>query len=470
MNDNSQQTPPPLPDGAPAPVKPPGPERIGRTRRGYASSAVFRRQLTEGMPRTWVTWSLLAANCLVFAAMVATGSSVMTPTVEDLLAWGGDFGPLAMQGESWRLVSSAFVHIGLLHLAMNMICLAKTGPLLERLIGHSNMAAIYVFSMVIGSLVSICFLGDSVGAGASGAIFGLFGALFRCMGVLQRKVPKEIFSDLRIWVGLFVAYNVLTGLSDPSIDNAAHVGGVVAGYLGAVLLCRARESEDAQVPLMQTNYRMTAVMIPIVALAYFTVDSITATRPLHQAYPLMAAMERAEAKEDYQAALTYSDKLVELLPDEAYLHGQRGLHLGNIARFDDALAATKRAVHLNHSEPMWHNNLAWILSSLKRYEQGAEAAREAISLAPDMLLAHQNLLDCLMELGDNPPYLEAAQAAVSRIESAAWLHGHLSWGLYNADKLDQAIESATRCLELAPDYTWAQDHLKSMLAERAAGK
>jgi hypothetical protein len=145
MSDASQ----PPPSGSHPPVR--------RTRRRRTSASGFASQLAAAMPRPWVSYALLGINAIVFLLMIATGVSAIDPTTPELLAWGADFGPWTVGGEWWRLVSNAFVHIGVLHLLLNMWCLQGVGPLAERLLGHGVFAVVYVFSGILGSLVSIAW-------------------------------------------------------------------------------------------------------------------------------------------------------------------------------------------------------------------------------------------------------------------------------------------------------------------------
>jgi rhomboid protease GluP len=192
--------------------------------------------LAAAMPRPWVSYALLGINAIVFLLMIATGVSAIDPTTPELLAWGADFGPWTVGGEWWRLVSNAFVHIGVLHLLLNMWCLQGAGPLAERLLGHGVFAVVYVFSGILGSLVSIAWNPTWVSAGASGAVFGTYGALFVCSLKLRRNFPTDVFEPIRNSALVFVLYNIHYGLRTSNIDHAAHVGGLSAGLLATWLL------------------------------------------------------------------------------------------------------------------------------------------------------------------------------------------------------------------------------------------
>ncbi|MEK7270340.1 MAG: rhomboid family intramembrane serine protease [Planctomycetota bacterium] len=183
------------------------------------------------------TYALIGACALVFAAMVATGVDLIQPKTESLLRWGADHGPRAASGEWWRTFTSMFVHVGLIHIGLNMWVLSQCGPFLERLFGRAFFLPIYLACGLVGSLASLAVHPEVVSAGASGAIFGLYGALLGYLGRERRSLPREAVSGLLkngLW---FVGINLFLGFSIPAIDNAAHIGGLLAGcvlgFLGA---------------------------------------------------------------------------------------------------------------------------------------------------------------------------------------------------------------------------------------------
>jgi rhomboid protease GluP len=224
---------------APDPPPPPPPTtKPAQTLRQQQATRMleFRRQLEPYTPRVYVTWALIAINVAVWIAMVATGTKPLSPTTMDLLHWGADYAPRTTHGQWWRPFSAMFLHAGIIHLVMNMIVLASIGPFMERLLGNVGFFALYLFAGMTGSLLSLLHAPTVVSVGASGAIFGLYGAL---VGFLLRShgtLPKDILQQLLRMAGAFVVYNFLFGLGVKGIDQAAHVGGLVGGFVGGVLL------------------------------------------------------------------------------------------------------------------------------------------------------------------------------------------------------------------------------------------
>ena len=209
--------------------------------------------------RSWsyapATYVLVGINCLVFLVMVAHHVSMGNPTSDQLLYWGADnAGNVLLQGQWWRIVTAMFVHVGILHLATNMWCLWNLGLLAEPLMGSAGVLAVYILTGAAGNLLSTLVnwlwpLHEAgvavfpVGAGASGAVFGIAGALIILLKSHLLPVPPQELHKLRKSVIYFAAINLVLGLSISfgtmvahsglSIDNMAHLGGFSSGLLFA---------------------------------------------------------------------------------------------------------------------------------------------------------------------------------------------------------------------------------------------
>ncbi|MBN3583738.1 rhomboid family intramembrane serine protease [Algoriphagus aestuarii] len=182
---------------------------------------------TEGY---FVTPILIIINLLVFSAMVVSGVHFLIPHGQDLLNWGANYLPATLNGQVWRLLTSIFLHIGILHLILNMYALLYIGILLEPILGKSRFLFAYLLSGITASLVSIQWNQLHISAGASGAIFGMYGVFLALLisNFLEKSVRKAFLSSIVVFVG----YNLLVGLNPESqIDNAAHIGGLICGII-----------------------------------------------------------------------------------------------------------------------------------------------------------------------------------------------------------------------------------------------
>lgn len=186
-----------------------------------------------------LTLLLIGANLLVFGLMLGAGAGLWHSQTGIQLNWGANFGPATQDGEWWRLVSALFLHFGLIHLSMNLWALWDGGQLVERMYGHWRFLLIYFGSGLSGNLLSLVIQGnEAVSGGASGAIFGVYGALVVFVWRERRQLHRHEFRWL-FWGGLgFSAASITLGLIIPGIDNSAHIGGLIAGGLLGQLVGR----------------------------------------------------------------------------------------------------------------------------------------------------------------------------------------------------------------------------------------
>jgi rhomboid protease GluP len=179
-----------------------------------------------------VTKLLLLSIAGVFVAEMALGGST-NPLV--LLRLGANQAALVLEdGQWWRLLASTFLHIGFVHLLLNGFALFQLGPLVEAWLGGLRLLVIYFASGVAGSLTSVLWRGfqgeRGLSAGASGAIFGILGALIAFLVRRHARLRPEaraLLLQFLLWAGI----NVVFGFTNPGIDNAAHLGGFAAGLL-----------------------------------------------------------------------------------------------------------------------------------------------------------------------------------------------------------------------------------------------
>lgn len=197
------------------------------------------RRRSAAIERMPVTTLLVGINALVFLLMVFSGVSFTRPELGQLVKWGADFGPYTIGTQPWRILTSNYVHIGILHIALNMWCLWNLGALAERIFDRWTYALLYTACGIGGSILGLWWHPTTVEAGASGAIFGIAGALIAALYLGRLPVaPGAIRATLKSLV-LFAGYNLFFGAVVPGISNAAHLGGFITGLgLGAALAPR----------------------------------------------------------------------------------------------------------------------------------------------------------------------------------------------------------------------------------------
>jgi len=214
--------------------------------------------------RTPVTYVLFGLNILIFLLMGLAGGSRNELM---LLGFGVKSNVLIDQGEIWRMVTPIFLHIGPLHIFFNSYAIWIVGPQVEKLYGGARFTIIYILTGIAGVAGSYWYHPEAASAGASGAIFGLFGALlvfgFKYRGTIpptfQRAVGKGVFPVIAI--NLFIGYMI------PAIDNSAHVAGLLSGALlaGIIPYKRPGSSTPDFFKVIQ------AILILIVVVSFYEV-------------------------------------------------------------------------------------------------------------------------------------------------------------------------------------------------------
>ena len=200
-----------------------------------------------------VTSALIAINVAMFVAMAFTSQSVVQTLWEvsgaDALRWGGNYGPYTLGGQYWRLLTACFVHGGFVHLALNMWCLWSLGRLSERYFGRWPTLAIYVLTGIGGSLLSLAHNPYGFSVGASGAIFGIAGALITGLKFGNLSIPYGERRAVLSSVISFAFLNFLLGAGylgfGGRIDNMAHLGGFVSGLLVGLPLATSVTKSEA---------------------------------------------------------------------------------------------------------------------------------------------------------------------------------------------------------------------------------
>ncbi len=309
---------------------------------------MISRWTLPGADRTpFVTYLLVATNLVVFALMERAGGS-QDPTVLD--KFGALFGPLVVEGQYWRLLTAIFLHIGFVHIAFNSLGLFVFGTAFERTSGPLRMAVVYVGSGLAGSALSYLASPAVRSAGASGAIFGVLGALAVYLFVNRQEFGR--LGQREISTVLFLAaINLLNGLASPGVDNWAHVGGLLGGAaLGLAVLPRHASGPGVSTgfPLADWAIRRRG-LIPAAmgVLVIAGVLAATLTLPDNASSHIYEA-ERLYERGDLVSALVELDSAVDLDPLNGEAHLLRGQIYARMGNTEDALADLGIALRFGH--------------------------------------------------------------------------------------------------------------------------
>jgi rhomboid protease GluP len=231
-----------------------------------------RRLELFGAPGTYL---LVGINCAVFLWMVLHGVSVQSPTPNDLVRFGANNTGLVLNDGQWyRLLTATFVHVGWIHLATNMWCLWNLGLLGEPLLGPLGLVAVYLLTGIAGNLLSTAVNvfarnDGAVGAGASGAVFGIAGILIVLLSNRRLPIPWEELRRLRRSVIQFAVLNLVIGgatifFDVIRIDNMAHLGGFFSGLaLGVPLAPRMTLGRQRYLGRQKITFGVAALLLAL---------------------------------------------------------------------------------------------------------------------------------------------------------------------------------------------------------------
>jgi rhomboid protease GluP len=211
----------------------------------------------------FITPIIINLNIAIFILMVISGVDFMSPDTESLIKWGANFRPITLQGEWWRLLTNCFLHIGLFHLLFNMYALLYIGLLLEPYLGKFRFIAAYFLTGIAASTASLWIHDQTVSAGASGAIFGMYGVFLAML--TTNFIPKSVRKALLSSIAIFVIYNLLNGMKG-GIDNAAHIGGLISGFIIGYLYYPSLKARDRMDLKLGT---IGALSVIIIAVCFF---------------------------------------------------------------------------------------------------------------------------------------------------------------------------------------------------------
>jgi len=265
-----------------------------------------RALVTPSFP---ITTGIIGLNVLVFVIMVLRGVSPLLPSPEQAIAFGANVASLTFNGQWWRLLTSMFVHFGIVHIGLNMWCLWNLGRAAEQLMGRASYLLAYFVSGIFSSIASVYWHPMGASAGASGAIFGMAGVLVSY--VYLKKTPSHLTINKKMLgsLGTFIAYNLAFGAL-PGISNAAHIGGLVMGLAVGAALPAAGASE----PERRTRLSLVAIFSAVVLAG-----SAIAAKKLTKDVTQLSSAENmlAQKKTDLAPAQSPNDRRPQASLDHA---------------------------------------------------------------------------------------------------------------------------------------------------------
>ncbi|MFC7060631.1 rhomboid family intramembrane serine protease [Halobacillus seohaensis] len=314
------------------------------------------------------TFILLAINLILFGLMEWQGDSTSVLT---LIEFGAKFNPAILEGEWWRIITSMFLHIGIIHLLMNMLALFYLGMAVERIYGSLRFICIYFLSGIFGGLASF-MVNPQIAAGASGAIFGLFGALL----FFGLKHKRLFFRTMGYNLLLIIGFNIAFGIFVPQIDNGAHLGGLVGGFIASMIV---------YLPKISFNYRqLVAALVYGVAISCMILLGIGNGEDENYALPQLHVSQELNEQEKYREVIKITTEAInEPGQYEAELRFNRSYAYTQVNQLSLAKKDLERVLELQPNMAEAHYNLALIYQTEGDLDSARTYAEEASRLQPE---------------------------------------------------------------------------------------
>jgi rhomboid protease GluP len=265
----------------------------------------------------YATYAIIAINLLVFILMVIDGAGIMDLNSLIHIKWGSNYTPLTLSGDWWRLITSTFIHFGIIHVLMNMYCLYSIGVYLEPMLGKLKYVTAYLCTGVLASLVSLWWhLPEGTNsAGASGAVFGMYGLFLALLST--NLIPKAVRDSLLQSIGIFIFYNLAYGMKG-GVDNSAHIGGLISGFIVGYLLVIGIKKEKNG---LKATWILPLVIAGTIITSYLYLEKNN--QPVSSRKDILAEVDEAKFKDterfnnNYNEFVKIQDSAINVMNDSA---------------------------------------------------------------------------------------------------------------------------------------------------------
>jgi membrane associated rhomboid family serine protease/Tfp pilus assembly protein PilF len=394
---------------------------------------------SEAMPML-ITQVIFGINVAVFIGMLLSGVSPMSPSGANLLAWGANYGPYTLTGQWWRLLTSCFVHIGIIHIAFNMWCLWSLGGLAERLYGRATFACVYVLCGISGSLVSVFWHHNpTMSAGASGAIFGIAGAVIASLKLGEMSSGEMAQGTMRSLL-VFVGYNVVFGAISGSTDNACHFGGLIAGVILGALIAKVAP-ESRLLPRL-------GVLVLVAAILGGGTYELQKSRA-YPYYLMRANQQIEEGKSD--AAIPFYESALKLRPGSAVVHYELGRAYWAKKDFAAAERELQKALETEPKDEEIIYQLGGMRLEQHRFADARQTFGQLLTINPQSAEAYLGLGAVASEEGDCPLARKEYEEASRLNPRLSSVHAGEGACLMRLKQYDEALAAFRKEIEVSGD-------------------
>lgn len=342
-------------------------------------------------------------------------AGLLLPVNGDALSMlGANFGPRTIsEKEYWRLITYGFLHSNILHLLLNSYAIWGFGPMAETAMGRKTFFFIYLFSGIVGGLASILSDPLRTSVGASASICGVLGAFIFISWFKRERDESTVklgHKELSLLM-VFLLYSLFLGFTSNFVDNAAHIGGFLAGVLSAALLTIKHKS---QANALRANNAFVVLLLSICPI----LGAIDAQRlnnnPVVDEYLLRQEGAKLAMKEELMQAIGKFDEALKVIPDEPFALQGRGEALMKLERFEEAKKDfdTILAKDPKHKGALFDRSLA--LNYLGRYQEGLADVDSLVKIDPNQSMVYNNRAWFRLNDFNNSESLKAAMTDVEK--------------------------------------------------------
>jgi rhomboid protease GluP len=399
-----------------------------------------------------LTQIIFGANIAVFLATAFASRSVMDISGEVLVHYGANFGRYTLSGDWWRLFTYMFLHGGAMHIFFNMWCLWDLGQLCESLYGRFTYAAIYLITGVSGGLASIAWNPGVLSVGASGAIFGLAGALIASFYLGEFSLPRVAISGTLRSLVIFAVFNLGFGQLFGGIDNACHIGGLVSGLILGALIARLAPQSDA--PMRRTT--VLGIVVLAVLAAGFGVRQ-------WRGGPMRMARAFQESRGDQVAQL---QAIIKKSPNLVRAHSALAQAYLASGRYPEAEAELKRVIELQPDNIAARFDLGFLYLGEKRLDDAKAAFTQILAQDPNRPEGHYGLGLVLANQQNDAAAIEEFKKATSGSSRLSGVYYEMGNSYAKLQRYDDAIAAYLKEKEI----TGEDPDLESALADAYQAK
>jgi membrane associated rhomboid family serine protease/Flp pilus assembly protein TadD len=376
-----------------------------------------------------ITHFLLGVNVVIFLAMAyASGSLTEDFPPQISVHFGANYGPFTLSGQWWRLLTYMFLHGNLIHVAVNMWCLWSIGELCESLYGRWTYAAIYLMTGIAGGVASVAWNPGVWSVGASGALFGLTGALIASFYLGEFELSGISIKGVLGSLLFFTAFNLYFGFVASGIDNACHIGGLICGLALGALIARVAPQEDAR------RVSVLVVIALAVAGSALGVQRWRGER-VHSVRSFMAGRQNIEN------AIAELQKKIHKNPEDASAHYALAHALFAEGELPEGTAELKRVLVLDSQNAKARMELATAYLSQKQLDEAQQEFSKLIVQEPDNAGAHAGLGVALAEQENYAASITEYNAAIKLDPQIAGIYYRLGVSQFQLKQYDGAINS-----------------------------